>query len=126
MKPVLYSIVALCMANACLLTPAYAQDASPDKTDAALASIKQLAQINGVALACQEMAAASRAKTLMLAHAPKPLRFGGAFEKNPHNSYLPQPSSATACPDAATLSTQLDTVAVELQRTLPLNPAQAQ
>ena len=126
MKPVLYSIIALCLTNACLLTPAYAQDASTDKTDAALASISQLAHVNGVALACQEMPAAARAKTLMLAHSPKTLRFGSTFEETTHNSYLAQTSSATACPDAATLSTQLDTVAVELQRTLPLNPAQAQ
>lgn len=126
MKPVLHSLAALCLAHACLLFPAHAQETGADKTEAALASVTQLARINGVALACQDMPVASRAKKLMLAHAPKTQRFGSAFEEATHGSYLTQTSGSAACPDSAALSAQLDTVAVQLQRTLPINTAPAQ
>lgn len=105
-------LLALGLAHA-LLTSAHAQ------TDADLPLIEDLAQLNGQALACQAMKAAGRAKSLMLAHTPKTARVGNRFEEGTQQSYLAQLSSPSGCPDAATLSTQLDAVAQRLQTSLP-------
>lgn len=89
------------------------------QTDAGLQAISDLAQINGQALACQDLSAAQRVKALMLAHAPKTARFGTVFEEGTQQSYLALTRSATACPDSAALSTRIDTLAQRLQATLP-------
>lgn len=104
--------IALGLAGA-LLGPAQAQ------TDAGLQAITDLAQVNGQALACQDMQAARRAKNLMLAHAPKTARFGSAFEEGTQQSYLAQTRDAAPCPDAAALSVRLDAIAQRLQSSLP-------
>ena len=96
-----------------LLTSAHAQ------TDPGLQAVSELAQLNGQALACQDLQAAQRAKGLMLAHAPKTARFGSTFEEGTQQSYLAQTRSDAACPDAATLSARLEAVAQRLQTSLP-------
>lgn len=96
-----------------LLTSAHAQ------TDVSLTLISDLAQLNGQALACQDLKAAGRAKGLMLAHAPKTARFGSAFEEGTQQSYLAQMRSDSDCPGTATLSTRLDAIAQRLQTRLP-------
>lgn len=96
-----------------LLSSAHAQ------ADAYLPLIGQLAQLNGQALACQELKAAKRAKSLMLAHAPKTPRVGNHFEEGTQQSYLAQLGKPSGCPDAALLSAQLDTMAQRLQTSLP-------
>lgn len=107
--------IALGLAHA-LLGSAQAQ------TDAGLQAINDLAQVNGQALACQDMLAARRAKALMLAHAPKTARFGNAFDEGTQQSYLAQTRDAAPCPDAAALSTRLDAIAQRLQNSLPTTP----
>jgi hypothetical protein len=109
------NFIALGLAHA-LLGSAQAQ------TDAGLQAINDLAQVNGQALACQDMLAARRAKALMLAHAPKTARFGNAFDEGTQQSYLAQTRDAAPCPDAAALSTRLDAIAQRLQNSLPTTP----
>ena len=98
-----------------LLAPAHAQ--SP--TDIGLQIIQDLAALNGQALACQELKAAGRAKSLMIAHAPKTARFGTAYEEGTQQSYTAQTRATTACPDAAVLSARLDALTQRLQTSLP-------
>lgn len=111
-------LIALGMAHA-LLVPAHAQ------TDPGLQAINDLAQLNGQALACQDLKAAGRAKGLMLAHAPKTARFGSAFEEGTQQSYLAQLRSESDCPGTATLSTRLDALAQRLQTNLPASAQNA-
>ncbi len=81
---------------------AAAQPAAPaSAADAGLEAVAALAQINGQALACQEGAAARRAKALMLAHAPKTLRYGLLFDEHTQQAFLAQTRNAVACPEAA-------------------------
>lgn len=103
-----------------LLTSAHAQ------VDPGLQAIRDLAQVNGQALACQDMQAARRAKDLMLAHAPKTERFGSAFEEGTQQSYLAQTRDNAVCPDTAALSVRLNNVAQRLQASLPAKPAGTQ
>ena len=82
-----------------------------------------MAQVNGQALACEELQAAAQAKALMLRHAPKTARFGATFDDGTHESYLAQIRNNAPCPDAASLSVQLTTLAIQLQASLPVAPA---
>lgn len=106
------TLIALGLAHA-LLSSAHAQ------ADPALQAISDLAQVNGQALACQDMPTAQRAKSLMLMHAPKTSRFGNAFEEGTNQSYLVQTRSSVDCPDTAALSARLDAIAQRLQTSLP-------
>lgn len=96
-----------------LIKPAHAQD------DAGLQAIIDLAEINGQALACQQLSTATRAKSLMLLHAPKTARFGAAFDEGTHHAFIVQTSGSTPCPDATTLTAKLVNVTLRLQTTLP-------
>jgi hypothetical protein len=100
-----------------LLAPAQAQTPSP--IELGLQAIVELAQVNGQALACQEMKVAGRAKNLMIAHAPKTARFGNAYEEGTQQSYTAQMNGTQPCADAATFSVRLDALAQRLQTALP-------
>jgi hypothetical protein len=103
----------------------WAQAQAQTPADLGLQAINDLAQINGQALACQELKAAGRAKSLMIAHAPKTTRFGNAYEEGTKQSYSLQINSTLACPDAATLSARLDALAQRLQTSLPASATDA-
>ena len=81
--------------------------------------IAELAQVNGLALACQEPQVASRTKSLMLAHAPKTARFGNAYEEGTQQSYAAQISGVVPCPSRAELLAKLDTLDQQLRIHLP-------
>lgn len=89
------------------------------ETEAALAAVRALARVNGQALACQDHAAARRAKALMLAHAPKTARFGDAYESVTQQSYLATTQANPPCAEPAERARQLDTLTRELQTLLP-------
>jgi len=93
--------------------PAFAQ------LETGLQAISALAQINGQALACQEMGVAARAKALMLRHAPKTARFGNTFDEATHAAYLAHTRNQDPCPDEATLHIGLTALALRLQDNLP-------
>lgn len=96
--------------------PSPAQDAA----EAALAAVAGLGRLNGQALACHDAAAARRAKTLMLAHAPKTARFGQAFEDATQQAFLATTRGESACPSAPALGQALDGAARDLQAVLPV------
>ena len=121
MKFPLSTLAALCLSTLAMHGTAYAADA-----ELGLTLVTELAQINGVALACQDMASAAKAKNLMLAHAPKTPRFGSAFEESTNASYLAQIRNSPACPDVAIANGKLDALAKRLQDALPASPPAAQ
>lgn len=96
-------------------SPARAAD-----VEAGLLAVKSLGTVNGQALACAQLQAAARAKSLMLAHAPKTERFGAAYEEATQAAYLAQTRSAGVCPEAIRLTDQLNQLALQLAVTLPV------
>lgn len=116
MKPSLNTVAALCLTSWSALSPVHAAGADADK---GLARVTELAQVNGQALACQDMDAIAKAKKLMLAHAPKTPRFGAAFEEATNASYLAQVRGTAPCPAAAAFASKLDALAKALQTDLP-------
>lgn len=112
MKPSICGAIVLSLV--CLqISPAHAQ------ADPGLQAIVELAQVNGQALACQDMLAATRVKKLMLQHSPKTARYGSAFDEGTNQAFLAQTRSPTPCPDADTFSAQLEALALKLQSSLP-------
>lgn len=109
MKTATVSLVAMLVAS-----PVFAAD-----SEAALAAVADLGKINGQALACAEKAAVSRAKDLMLRHAPKTSRFGDAFEQATQQGFLGQVKGTEACPAAQVMAERLDTAAKRLGELLP-------
>ena len=104
-----------------LMHPALAQT----QVEAGLLAIQDLSQVNGQALACQDLQAAARAKTLMLAHAPKTARFGSAFEDGTHQAFLAQTRQEAPCPDSASFKQRMDALALRLNTSLPAGAASA-
>lgn len=110
----LSSLAVLALTQLVLQSPVYATE-----SEAAVAAVTELAQVNGQALACQDMASAATAKKLMLAHAPKTPRFGTLFEEGTNTSYLAQVRGDAPCPDSAAFGAKLDALAKRLQAALP-------
>ncbi len=100
MKAIAALLVAL-LAN----TGAFAADTAPDGRDA-LAAVEALGRLNGQALACNQPAISSRARTAVITGAPKTRGYGEAFEAATNAAFLEQ-GRGSVCPDAATLSQEL-------------------
>ena len=66
------------------------------------AEIEALGRINGLALACQQPAIASRARNAMITTAPKTRANGELFENATQAAYL-EHGKGGACPDVAAL-----------------------
>lgn len=111
-----YPFAGLIALSYLLASPVYAQ------AEAGLQAIIELSHINGQALACQDLQAATRAKGLMLRHAPKTARFGSAFDEGTHQAYLAQTRTDAPCPHQAWSTLQLALLAQKLQTTLPVTP----
>jgi hypothetical protein len=120
MKLPLPTLAVLCLTTLALHSPTHAADA-----ELGLTLVTELAQVNGVALACQDMATAAKAKKLMLAHAPKTPRFGSAYEEATNAAYLAQVRTAATCQDAANNDRKLEVLAKRLQEALPASPSVA-
>ncbi|MDP2825186.1 MAG: hypothetical protein Q8O52_21200 [Sulfuritalea sp.] len=116
MKPMKLSIIllALCIA------PGMVNIAAAADAEAGLLAVKALGNANGQALACSQMQAAARAKSLMLAHAPKTPRFGAAYEEATQEAFIAQTRSGKACADATELTARLNQLALQLSETLPV------
>lgn len=117
MKP---SRTTLLLLIAVLSAPTLAADAD---AEAGLLAIKALGKLNGQALACAQMPAAARAKSLMLAHAPKTQRFGDAYEEATQAAYLAQTRATDPCPEPLSVIDQLNQLALQLAATLPVGGA---
>lgn len=84
-----------------------------------LAEIKELGRVNGQALACGEMATSSKAKALMIRHAPKTRGYGEQFEAATSAAFLAQGKGVEPCPQAADFTGKLAQLAERLQAALP-------
>lgn len=116
MKQSLMLIVfVLAVAVAHAFAPAIAAEPQPG-----LSELRALGQINGQALACSQMVAAQRAKTMMLSHAPKAQAYGDAFIDGTNDGYLRQSQPGQACPTAEALGQQLNVLGATLAQVLPL------
>lgn len=113
MKPNMFVIILLAIAA----SPGLVSGA---EAEAGFVAIKALGSLNGQALACSEPQAAARAKSLMLAHAPKTPRYGTAYEEATQAAYLAQTRSADACPATIHLTDRLNQLALELSASLPV------
>ena len=82
--------------------------------DAGSTAIEALGKVNGIALACQQPAIASRARNALVTSAPKTRANGEIFENATNAAYLEQGKGA-ACFDAATLSSLLGAAEKGLQ-----------
>ena len=86
--------------------------------DAGTAAIEALGKVNGIALACEQPAVASRARNALVTGAPKTRANGETFENATNAAYLEQGKGA-ACPDAATLANLLGAAEKGLQSAFP-------
>lgn len=92
---------------------------SQQQIEAGLLAIESLARVNGQALACHEMAVAKRAKSLMLAHAPKTPRYGSLYEETTQRSYMELAGQQGICPEERVLRRRLDEIERHLRAALP-------
>ena len=76
--------------------------------DPRYASIKQLGQLNGVALKCRYFDQVSRIKRAIVATAPKERTYGLAFDISSNDSYLALIENRSPCPGPAGFSEQID------------------
>lgn len=86
--------------------------------DAGSAAIASLGRINGIALACQQPAIASRARNAVQTTAPKTRASGEAFEQATNDAFLEQGKGGD-CPDVATLAGRLSEAESRLQQAFP-------
>jgi len=110
------AVVFLVMGLALPVLPARAD--SPAEAEA-LAAVKELGRLNGLALACQQPELSGRAKRLMIAHVPKLRDWGETYEAATTEAFL---TPTAGCPEAAMLRVQVEMVAVRLARLLPASP----
>ena len=82
--------------------------------DAGTTAFEGLGKVNGIALACQQPAIASRARNALVTTAPKTRANGETFENATNAAYLEQGKGA-ACPDAATMAQLVDAAEKGLQ-----------
>ena len=83
------------------------------------AAITAMGELNGVALACQQMAIASRARNSITTTAPKTPGNDELFEASTNASYLDFGKSKKTCPDAATLVQKLTDAEKRLTAAFP-------
>jgi hypothetical protein len=94
--------------------------AADSPSDAGLAEVRELGELNGQALACSHKQTAARIKVVMINYAPKTRRYGEAFEASTNQSFLAQvKKSPAACQDEALLASQAETLAARLQAAIP-------
>lgn len=91
--------------------------ADEELTPALRSSLDSLGQLNGQALACQQMALSARLRTILIEEAPKERSVGEAFEQATQAAYLAQ-GKGQACPDSKTLAKRIDAAAGELRHAL--------
>jgi len=82
------------------------------------AALTAIGEINGIALACQQPAIASRARNAVTTTAPKTRTNGEFFENATNTAYLEQ-GKGRSCPDVATLVKRLDDAEKNLSVAFP-------
>ena len=87
--------------------------------DPGTAAIEAIGKVNGMALACEQPAIASRARNAVTTTAPKTRANGEAFENATNAASLEQGKGAP-CPDASALSAALGDAEKNLQAAFPV------
>ena len=105
MKSMLFPLAA--MLASLLPAPAFAADTGSE-------TIAAIGRINGMALACQQPAIASRARNAITTTAPKTRANGETFENATNAAFLEQGKGA-ACPDAGEFAAALGAAEKNLQ-----------
>ncbi|MDR2188723.1 MAG: hypothetical protein LBE62_11870 [Azonexus sp.] len=95
-----------------ILCPARADEAAGDE------AIARLGRLNGVALACEQPAIASRVRHLMQTSAPKTRGNGEIFEQATSAAFLEQ-GQGRECPDIAAFNRQLGDAEQALRQVWP-------
>lgn len=85
-------------------------------------SVSTLGQLNGVALACQQMALSARLREILINEAPKEREIGELYEQATQISFLAQGQEGKTCPDSKSLVKQVDLARENLRRTLAVKP----
>jgi hypothetical protein len=86
--------------------------------DEGTAAVQAIGRLNGIALACQQPALVSRTRNSVVTTAPKTREIGEAFENATNAAYLEQGKGA-ACPDAASLASNVAAAEKRLQAAFP-------
>lgn len=87
--------------------------------DQGSAAISALGEINGIALACQQMAIVSRARNAITSTAPKTRGNGEIFETSTNASFLDFGNNKKTCPDSAALAQRLSDAEKALTAAFP-------
>lgn len=82
---------------------------------ALLSAILDLGRLNGEALACDDQAAAARAKALILAYAPKVRRYGAAYEQGTQDAFSEHVRNGSQCRTAVQLAGEVERAGVMLR-----------
>ena len=85
-------------------------------------SISALGELNGIALACQQMALSTRLREVMINEAPKEREIGELYEQATQKSFLAQGQEGKTCPDSKALAAQIDGAKKALHRSLTSKP----
>lgn len=107
----------LIFALAGLLTAAIGQ-AADELPPALHSSINSLGQLNGQALACQQMALSTRLRNILINEAPKERNVGEVFEQATQDAYLAQGEAGKSCPNSKVLASRIEAAAADLRRAL--------
>ena len=86
--------------------------------DAGTAAIEALGKVNGMALACKQMAIVTRARNAVINVAPKTRDNGELFENATNAAFLEQGKGA-ACPDTASFVVALDEAEKKMHAAFP-------
>jgi len=101
-----------------LILAALANSSMAADTDPGTVAVEALGRLNGIALACQQPALVSRTRNSVVTTAPKTREIGEAFENATNAAYLEQ-GKGGACPDAATLASNVAAAEKRLQAAFP-------
>ena len=96
-----FSVLTLALALSLNITPALAADEGS-------AALIAMGEINGIALACQQMAIVSRARNAVATTAPKTRANGEIFEEATNSNFLAFGKDKKTCPNAAALAQRLN------------------
>lgn len=87
--------------------------------DEGTAAIMAMGEINGTALACQQMAIVSRARNAVATTAPKTRANGEIFEEATNSNFLAFGKDKKTCPDAGALAQRLGDTEKRLSAAFP-------
>lgn len=86
--------------------PAQAEPSPGTQTRSAITA---LGHLNGIALACGQMALSTRLRDILINEAPKERDIGEIFEQATHATFLTQGKENASCPNSKSLAERIDT-----------------